>query len=211
MSEANVTKNALAASMKKLMRMRPFEKISVSDICNDCGINRKSFYYHFRDKYDLVNWIFYVGFIEELNLTSYDNGWQLMKDMCGYFYREKEFYRAALKIEGQNSFKDYLIDTVTPIAEFFMQDILPHNDDDNFFISFVTDALLTSIVRWLSDGYDHEMDAQEFLSKIRNIIISLASNLSFSVDIPADDDSTQKTEQELRENAAGKQKEDNRL
>ena len=67
MSEANVTKNALAASMKKLMRMRPFEKISVSDICNDCGINRKSFYYHFRDKYDLVNWIFYVGFIEELN------------------------------------------------------------------------------------------------------------------------------------------------
>ena len=211
MSEANVTKNALAASMKKLMRMRPFEKISVSDICNDCGINRKSFYYHFRDKYDLVNWIFYVGFIEELNLTSYDNGWQLMKDMCGYFYREREFYRAALKIEGQNSFKDYLIDTVTPIAEFFMQDILPHNDDDNFFISFVTDALLTSIVRWLSDGYDHEMDAQEFLSKIRNIIISLASNLSFSVDIPADDDITQKTEQELRENAAGKQKEDNRL
>ena len=211
MSEANVTKNALAASMKKLMRMRPFEKISVSDICNDCGINRKSFYYHFRDKYDLVNWIFYVGFIEELNLTSYDNGWQLMEDMCGYFYREKEFYRAALKMEGQNSFKDYLIDTVTPIAEFFMQDILPHNDDDNFFISFVTDALLTSIVRWLSDGYDHEMDAQEFLSKIRNIIISLASNLSFSVDIPADDDITQKTEQELRENAAGKQKEDNRL
>lgn len=211
MSEANVTKNALAASMKKLMRMRPFEKISVSDICNDCGINRKSFYYHFRDKYDLVNWIFYVGFIEELNLTSYDNGWQLMEDMCGYFYREKEFYRAALKIEGQNSFKDYLIDTVTQIAEFFMQDILPHNDDDNFFISFVTDALLTSIVRWLSDGYDHEMDAQEFLSKIRNIIISLASNLSFSVDIPADDDITQKTEQELRENAAGKQKEDNRL
>ena len=211
MSEANVTKNALAASMKKLMRMRPFEKISVSDICNDCGINRKSFYYHFRDKYDLVNWIFYVGFIEELNLTSYDNGWQLMKDMCGYFYREREFYRAALKIEGQNSFKDYLIDTVTPIAAFFMQDILPHNDDDNFFISFVTDALLTSIVRWLSDGYDHEMDAQEFLSKIRNIIISLASNLSFSVDIPADDDITQKTEQELRENAAGKQKEDNRL
>ena len=211
MSEANVTKNALAASMKKLMRMRPFEKISVSDICNDCGINRKSFYYHFRDKYDLVNWIFYVGFIEELNLTSYDNGWQLMEDMCGYFYREKEFYRAALKIEGQNSFKDYLIDTVTSIAEFFMQDIMPHNDDDNFFISFVTDALLTSIVRWLSDGYDHEMDAQEFLSKIRNIIISLASNLSFSVDIPADDDITQKTEQELRENAAGKQKEDNRL
>ena len=128
-----------------------------------------------------------------------------MEDMCEYFYREKEFYRAALKIEGQNSFKDYLIDTVTPIAEFFMQDILPHNDDDNFFVSFVTDALLTSIVRWLSDGYDHEMDAQEFLAKIKNIIVSLASNLALSVYLPADDDITRRTEKELKENAAGKQ------
>ena len=128
-----------------------------------------------------------------------------MEDMFEYFYREKEFYRAALKIEGQNSFKDYLIDTVTPIAEFFMQDILPHNDDDNFFVSFVTDALLTSIVRWLSDGYDHEMDAQEFLAKIKNIIVSLASNLALSVYLPADDDITRRTEKELKENAAGKQ------
>ena len=63
MSDSNITKNALAASMKKMMRRRPFEKISVSDICMDCGINRKSFYYHFRDKYDLVNWIFFVGFL----------------------------------------------------------------------------------------------------------------------------------------------------
>ena len=54
MSDSNFTKNALAQSMKNLMRRRPFEKISVSDICVECGINRKSFYYHFRDKYDLV-------------------------------------------------------------------------------------------------------------------------------------------------------------
>lgn len=198
-----MTKNALAASMKKLMRKRPFEKISVSDICNDCGINRKSFYYHFRDKYDLVNWIFYVGFIEELNLSEYDSGWELMEDMCEYFYREKEFYREALKIEGQNSFKDYLIETATPIVGFFMQDILPHNDDDTFFISFVTDALLTSIVRWLSDGYDHEMDAQEFLSKIKNIILRLASNMNLQMH-SEDEDKTHRMEEIIKNNSAGK-------
>ena len=43
MSDSNFTKNALAQSMKNLMRGRPFEKISVSDICVECGINRKSF------------------------------------------------------------------------------------------------------------------------------------------------------------------------
>ena len=58
MADSNIAKNALAASMKKLMSKNPFSKISVGDICEDCGMNRKSFYYHFRDKYDLVNWIF---------------------------------------------------------------------------------------------------------------------------------------------------------
>ena len=80
MADSNATKNALAASMKKLMRKKPFEKISVSDICEDCGINRKSFYYHFRDKYDLVNWIFYVGFIGELDVNSYGSGWDMYSD-----------------------------------------------------------------------------------------------------------------------------------
>ena len=58
MADSNITKNALAVSMKKLMEKKPFSKISVGDICEDCGMNRKSFYYHFKDKYDLVNWIF---------------------------------------------------------------------------------------------------------------------------------------------------------
>ena len=72
--------------MKNLMRGRPFEKISVSDICVECGINRKSFYYHFRDKYDLVNWIFYVGFIGEMDMSSYQTGWDWVEDICRYFY-----------------------------------------------------------------------------------------------------------------------------
>lgn len=172
-----MTKNALAASMKKLMRQRPFEKISVSDICTDCGINRKSFYYHFRDKYDLVNWIFYVGFVTEMDISQYTSGWELMEDMCEYFFREKEFYRAALKIEGQNSFKDYLIETITPIAEVFLDDVLPHGGDDHFYITFVTDAFMTSLVRWLSGGYDRDMDAREFMDKIKAIVMILGDNL----------------------------------
>lgn len=172
-----MTKNALAASMKRLMRQRPFEKISVSDICNDCGINRKSFYYHFRDKYDLVNWIFYVGFITEIDMSHYESGWELLEDACKYFYREREFYRAALRIEGQNSFKDYLIETAEPVARFFTQDILSRSKDDAFDIAFMSDALLAGIVRWLSGGYDHEMDAEEFLARIKDLVVLTAQTL----------------------------------
>ena len=172
-----MTKNALAASMKKLMRQRPFEKISVSDICNECGINRKSFYYHFRDKYDLVNWMFYVGFVSELDLNSYKTGYEWLEDICRYFYRERVFYRAALRIEGQNSFRDYLIEVATPIVAFFMQDLLPHDEDDNFYLTVITDAFLTSLVRWLSGAFGPEMDADKYLGKMRKLILVFAGTL----------------------------------
>ncbi len=175
MSDSNATKNALAASMKKLMRQRPFEKISVSDICNDCGINRKSFYYHFRDKYDLVNWIFYVGFVGGMDVANYESGWDCLSDVLHYFYSEREFYHAALQIEGQNSFRDYLVETMTPVVEFFLRDILSHTKDDDFYLTFILDAFLTSLVRWLSGEYRQTMDADTYIAKLRDVILKMAS------------------------------------
>ena len=53
---SQVTKRALEASLKKLLLEKPLHKITVSDITDDCGINRMTFYYHFKDIYDLVEW-----------------------------------------------------------------------------------------------------------------------------------------------------------
>ena len=46
MADSNITKNALANALKSLLEEMPFQKISVSDICARCDMNRKSFYYH---------------------------------------------------------------------------------------------------------------------------------------------------------------------
>ena len=54
---SQVTKRALEASLKKLLLERPLDKITVTDIAEDCGINRMTFYYHFKDIYDLVEWV----------------------------------------------------------------------------------------------------------------------------------------------------------
>ena len=51
---SQVTKRALESSLKKLLLEKPLHKITVSDITDDCGINRMTFYYHFKDIYDLV-------------------------------------------------------------------------------------------------------------------------------------------------------------
>ena len=48
----------LAQSLKRAMRKKPFSKITVSELIQDCGLNRKTFYYHFDDIYDLMKWMF---------------------------------------------------------------------------------------------------------------------------------------------------------
>ena len=53
---SQITKRALEQSLKNLLREKPLSKITVTDITEDCGISRMTFYYHFKDIYDLVEW-----------------------------------------------------------------------------------------------------------------------------------------------------------
>ena len=54
----NRTKEMLAESLMKLLARRTLDKITIQDIVDDCGYNRQTFYYHFHDIYDLIDWIF---------------------------------------------------------------------------------------------------------------------------------------------------------
>lgn len=53
---SQTTKRALEASLKNLLLQKPLDKITINDIAEDCGISRMTFYYHFKDIYDLVEW-----------------------------------------------------------------------------------------------------------------------------------------------------------
>ncbi len=50
----NFTKRAIKESFWKLLNRQPLSQISVRAIVEDCGINRNSFYYHFRDIPSLI-------------------------------------------------------------------------------------------------------------------------------------------------------------
>ena len=55
---SQTTKRALAASLKSLLEQKPLNKITVTDVAEDCGVNRQTFYYHFQDMYALLEWIY---------------------------------------------------------------------------------------------------------------------------------------------------------
>ena len=54
---ANTTKLALEAALKKELLMKSLDKITINELAEDCGISRMAFYYHFKDIYDLVEWV----------------------------------------------------------------------------------------------------------------------------------------------------------
>lgn len=140
MADSNITKRALAASLKELMREHPFHKINVAQICERCNMNRKSFYYHFKDKYDLVNWIFDTEFIELLkheNLSiCYKEHWIFIEKICGYFYKNHLFYRKAMQIKGQNSFSDHFREYVRPFIEERISHLFEGEKVDEFTLDF---------------------------------------------------------------------------
>ncbi len=172
MADSNITKRALAAAMKKLMASEPFSKISVGDICEKCDMNRKSFYYHFKDKYDLINWIFNSEFIIGLQNRLYDNEWDIIRDICTYFYENRDFYRKALQIEGQNSFYEYFREILKIAINEYMKEMFMECVDSDFYVTFYTDAFVTSIVRWLTSR--DCMSADEYVVLLKSCIVDLA-------------------------------------
>ena len=85
----------LAESFKELALKQPIEKITIKEITDKAGVIRPTFYNHFQDKYDLLEWIIDKELLEPVEpLVLLFSGIE----------REKEFYTKASRLEGQNSF-----------------------------------------------------------------------------------------------------------
>jgi len=70
--KSDATKQALSNALKQLLQKKQITKITINDIAEACGISRMTFYYHFKDIYDLADWTLQ----EVLRATIADNGTQ---------------------------------------------------------------------------------------------------------------------------------------
>ena len=68
----DLTKRALEQAFVELLAQKPLKKITVSDVTKRCGVNRMTFYYHFEDIYDLLNYCLSVEMDKVLD-GKYDN------------------------------------------------------------------------------------------------------------------------------------------
>lgn len=190
MREPNATKYMLAKSLKTLMEKRSFSKISVADLCDNCGMSRKSFYYHFRDKYDLLHWIFQAEFLQTLRDEEGITSWEVFCRLCKYFYQERDFYRRAIQIRGQNSFRDCFCESLVPFLEemtasFWMEG----GRDKRFYTTFFGDAILTSVMRWLSSPQPEP--PEKYLDHLHHVLVVGARRLLAELEPPEQEEQTQ--------------------
>lgn len=171
MCNNHITKRALAASMKKLMNEVPMKKISIRHIVSACNMNRQSFYYHFKDKYDLVNWIYYTEFIITIRDSDLKK-FEFLERSCGYFYENKVFYRNAFQVSCQNCFSEYFSETTKDIIKKQLKGNFKNKKHEDFYVGFYADAIQVSIARWLREGAVIPDD--DFVQLLKNSIFKVA-------------------------------------
>ena len=104
-----LTKKLIAQWFKDLVERYPFEKITIKMISDAAGIIRPTFYHHYKDKYELVEWIFYNDVIKKVkNLIDYGMRQEAAKLLLTSMKEEQNYYRKIFVQTGQNSFEEVM-------------------------------------------------------------------------------------------------------
>ena len=138
---SELTKRALEQSLKNLLLQKPLNKITISDIADDCGINRMTFYYHFKDIYDLIEWACVEDASRALEGKKTYDTWQEGLLQIFYAVREnKPFIMNVYHCVDRAQVEKYL----TPL----------------------TDELLMGVIEEKSRGVQMRSEDKEFIARI---------------------------------------------
>lgn len=107
-SASERTKRNLAAALKEKMSKKSLEQITIQELTDACGMQRRAFYYHFEDIYALVKWMFQE---EAISLLQQQEGallWQEgLLQLFHYLEENKSVCLCALRSSGHDALKRF--------------------------------------------------------------------------------------------------------
>lgn len=171
---AQATKKALAASLKELLGQKPFHKITISDITEQCGVNRMTFYYHFHDIYDLARWAFQEEAAALLDGSVTASSWE---EWFESFLKKLQSCRPQLVNICRSIRREELEQHMCEVAEQVLRPMLDRELGDcpvpeeewNFVVHFYTYAFVGMLLEWIEGGMKTET---EVLARRLNTICS---------------------------------------
>ncbi len=147
-------KEQMAHSLKKLLEQKDLQKITIQEIADDCGINRYTFYYHFKDIYDLMSWSFQyeaLALIQKSeNCLTWQEGFQLFLQHTA---ENRQAFKRALDGVGQEMLRNLFYQEICHLMDVFLLDMKGSRQVSEtywqFLRNFYIAALCGVLIDWL--------------------------------------------------------------
>ncbi|MGD9474280.1 MAG: TetR/AcrR family transcriptional regulator C-terminal domain-containing protein [Eubacteriaceae bacterium] len=170
---SNTTKRALEASLKNLLLKKPLDKITINDIANDCGISRMTFYYHFKDIYDLVEWACIEDASKALDgKKTYDDWQQGFLQIFEAVLDNKPFILNVYHSVSREQVETYLYkltyDLMIGVVEELAQNMAVKESDKAFIADFYKYALVGLMLDWIRNNMKE--DPQKIIERLSILV-----------------------------------------
>lgn len=157
MAEGNVTKKNLAHALQALVAIKDYEKISVQEISQKAAVNRQTFYYHFKDKTDLLRWTYTeTGLVALTENLSMDNWEEAVLEMLKQIQAHSGFYQKTVQGDSDVLMTEFIQLTQTLFVRLFEevdQEKLLSVTDKHFYARFLSYGCGGILIDWIKEGF----------------------------------------------------------
>jgi len=156
-----LTKRALEDSLKRLLLQKPLTKITIADLTEDCGVSRMTFYYHFQDIYDLVEWACEEDAGRALANNKTADTWQVGLENIMLAVRDNKpfimnVYHCVSAERIQRFLQPVTFDLIEGVVEEHAAGKNISQGDKDFLSRFFAHAFIGIMLDWIRDGMTEE-------------------------------------------------------
>jgi len=170
---SDLTKRALAQSLKKIAVQKPIDRITISELTRMSGVNRQTFYYHFRDIYDLIEWIYTTEAARALgNNRTYETWEEGLTEILEYILANRSFVMSSYHSLSREHLEQYLYSRTKELMCSVIDELSrnrPLSEEDRTFIAdYYKYAFVGLVLDWIGKGM--EEDPHELVARLDQVI-----------------------------------------
>lgn len=168
----NKTKGALVEALKELLNETTLDHITVKEIVDRAGVSRQTFYYHFEDIYQMLDWAFQNALNQLFEMPAEDWHDRLTKEIA-YLRENRVLAMNVYRSLGAEYFGKGLDRAIRPLIKEALRDVEYHitldKEEEEFAISFFIYGASGMIIQWLHEGMPYHLE--HMMEQIHNLLL----------------------------------------
>ncbi len=163
------TKYQLADALFSILEKQNLDKITISQLTEECGLNRMTFYYHFQDIYDLLEWTITKMIAEQIANTLDKLDWHeamlnIYLEMQRYKTQVLNIYHSSGREQAERYLYQLLYNVIHRQASSMAKDVGANEDELEFISEFYSCALMGVCLRWIQS--EKPSDPEEMIRRL---------------------------------------------